>query len=211
MPCCCFCFCCNLPSLSLPPEPILLPLLIGVSPSVFRGSCCRGWRATAAGARGDSQLLSLAPAVLQDMAVTAADAVAAAYLADAAAAGPADVTAAAAVQQQQKQQQLDLGRSSLTSSGSSGNGGLQGALALAGAAAQQDRSGVGRGSAGSSDGGGGGGSLEAGWWPTFVHAQLGSTRQLQRFTNAVALNRWVQVCVWVWDAATRCAIWQGLL
>ena len=193
MPCCCFCFCCNLPSLSLPPEPILLPLLIGVSPSVFRGSCCRGWRATAAGARGDSQLLSLAPAVLQDMAVTAADAVAAAYLADAAAAGPADVTAAAAVQQQQKQQQL------------------QGALALAGAAAQQDRSGVGRGSAGSSDGGGGGGSLEAGWWPTFVHAQLGSTRQLQRFTNAVALNRWVQVCVWVWDAATRCAIWQGLL
>ena len=31
--------------------------------------------------------------------------------------------------------------------------------------------------------------LEAGWWPTFTHRQLSSSRQLQRFTNQVALNR----------------------
>jgi hypothetical protein len=35
--------------------------------------------------------------------------------------------------------------------------------------------------------------LESGWWPTFVHSQLSSTRQLQRFANQVSLNRWVEV------------------
>jgi hypothetical protein len=32
--------------------------------------------------------------------------------------------------------------------------------------------------------------LEPPLWPTFVHPRLGSTRQLQRFSNRVALARW---------------------
>lgn len=40
-------------------------------------------------------------------------------------------------------------------------------------------------------GAGAGTPLEAGWWPTYVHRQLDSTRALQRFCNAVLLRRWV--------------------
>ncbi|PRW44374.1 DUF3685 family [Chlorella sorokiniana] len=133
------------------------------------------------------------------MAVTAADAVAAAYLADAAAAGPsavvrqeaaaaaaagdfmqADAAAgtAAAAQQGQQQQELQLGTQ-------------QGAVP---ALRTTDGS---TGSSGSSSSAGGEAAstaprpLEAGWWPTYVHRQLGSTRQLQRFANGVALQRWL--------------------
>ena len=169
----------------------------------------RGWRATAAGTRSESQLLALAPAALQDMAVTSADAVAAAYLADAAAAGPTlaargsgssseDGTsnresARTSSEQQQRRQRWWWPR---------GKGAQGAALAppAAAAAGQISSAAVGMPSGSGSSGAsstssspGSGSPLEAGWWPTFVRAQLSSTRQLQRFANQVALNRWVQV------------------
>lgn len=156
-------------------------------------SGCRGWRATAAGARSESQLLALAPSALQDMAVTAADAVAAAYLADAAATGPspsvlapraggsaggaAAATGAAAAPQQR------------TNSSSSSRGG-EWVSVLASSRRRWPLSAARPATSSTA-----GASLEAGWWPTFVHRQLASTRQLQRFANAVALQRWVSsVC-----------------
>jgi hypothetical protein len=184
-------------------------------------SSVRGWRATAAGTRSESQLLSLAPAALQDMAVTAADAVAAAYLADAAAAGPSlaargsscsssgdgtssSESAPEGLQQQRRQRWWWF----------RGKGAQDSALAppSAATAAQPNNAAIGMPSGSSGSGAGtssssspGSGSpLEAGWWPTFVRAQLGSTRQLQRFANQVALNRWVQVRGWHAAAASAC-------
>lgn len=207
------------------------------------GRDCRGWSATEAGARSDSQLLALSPAVLQDMAVAAADAVAAAYLADAADAGPGMVGAGAALplalppvamsgagaapvaslpsateraeqgavltqqarERQRQPQQQQPGQPVAAGGGLAATiGRVTDALAGAARGARGPRrasssSGAGSAKAGPSGGGSGGGSegggsaLEAGWWPTYVHAQLNSTRQLQRFVNAVALNRWVQV------------------
>lgn len=149
----------------------------------------RGWRATAAGARSGSQLLALAPTVLQDMAVTAADAVAAAYLADAATAGPTlavagsgagQAAAAAPSQQQQEQEGQARGRWRR----------LQGPRRAVAVPAQQPGGGTGGGAGGSASGST---PLESGWWPTYVHSQLARSRQLQRFTNQVSVNRWVQV------------------
>ena len=148
-------------------------------------SSIRGWRATAAGARSESQLLALAPSALQDMAVTAADAVAAAYLADAADAGPSAVArgagageaaAAAAAQPVARQDGSEQQRRRRRRRGDR----QQQAAALVALA----RDGT------SSSGSGSSAPLEAGWWPTFVHRQLGSSRQLQRFCNAVQLQRW---------------------
>jgi hypothetical protein len=173
----------------------------------------RGWRATAAGARDDSALLALAPLVLQDLAVTAADAVAAAYLADAVEAAPSLAAVAGAEgaasplsapisnaassfvqqaegsRQQQAPQQPGMQQSSaaVPSAPTPAGGALsQGGSEVARTdATQTSRSATGRRTSGS--------PLEAGWWPTFVHPRLGSTRQLQRFANRVALQRWVEV------------------
>lgn len=160
----------------------------------------RGWRATAAGTRSETQLLALAPAALQDMAVTAADAVAAAYLADAAAAGPSAVArqaaaaapwqAGAADEQQgadkagsaAEQQRLQQQQRQPDSKWRQQQGVLPALRSTKGSSS----------GAPSSDGPSTSSRpLEAGWWPTFVHRQLGSTRQLQRFANGVALQRWL--------------------
>jgi len=59
--------------------------LIAPEPSSFpRSSRVNGWRATQSGTKSESQLFTLAPSVLQDMAVRVADVVAAAYLEEAA-------------------------------------------------------------------------------------------------------------------------------
>lgn len=165
----------------------------------------RGWRASATGTRSDSQLLALAPAALQDWAVTAADAVAAAYLSDAADTGPSAaalrsglagssaVMAAAASGGEDRQQQQQAGSNGaqqetalVSGSSSSGTGAAPAALFASSA------------------------PLEAGWWPTFVHRQLCNTRQLQRFANAVLLQRWVSCRGLGWGAGTRPAVWPPL-
>ena len=125
-----------------------------------------GWRATQSGARSHSQLLSLAPSVLQDMAVRVADAVAAAYLAEAAqGTWTPDNLSTQAVNAARKETENEVGivqtvqtvqpsNSSSSSSSSSS-------------------------------------SLEASWWPVFAHPRLASTRQLQRFSNRLLAARWM--------------------
>jgi hypothetical protein len=156
----------------------------------------RGWRATAGGVRSDSHLLALAPAVLQDMAVTAADAVAAAYLADAATAGPAlaGITPGDAAPSASQRSAAEEPQGGLQQR----QGGIQAWLPVlrqrGGARAASSPAVAASNSSGGGGGGGGSGRpLEAGLWPTFVHPQLRSTRQLQRFANRVAAGRWVEV------------------
>ena len=131
------------------------------------------------------------------MAVTAADAVAAAYLADAAAAGPSAMArqAAAAAAAASMQAEVPSGEQQ----GQASSGGLQpqgqqrqeGIQQQGAVPALRSTDGSGGSSGAGSDAGSAARPLEAGWWPTFVHRQLGSTRQLQRFTNGVALQRWL--------------------
>lgn len=139
------------------------------------------------------------------MAVTAADAVAAAYLADAAAAGPSAVArrpsaaAGAASAQvdaaaQGEQQASDGGMQQQRQEPQRQQGAVQrpqqgtapALLSVNGSRSSRSSS---RGT--NDDAASAARPLEAGWWPTFVHSQLGSTRQLQRFTNAVVLQRWL--------------------
>ncbi|GAB4814318.1 hypothetical protein N2152v2_001364 [Parachlorella kessleri] len=173
----------------------------------------RGWRATSAGARSSSQLLSLAPAVLHDMAVMVAEAVAAGYLADVEAGldPAAAVTAAASLQKQAGSgRPAEHNRSGTSSSRSRGSPteGVAGATAAAellaadrhGANSLVASTGSSRSSSltsqsvsmtGSSTSGGALLPLEASYWPTFLHRQLASTRQRQRFTNQVVVQRWL--------------------
>jgi hypothetical protein len=139
------------------------------------GGVC-GWRAdgsasSASSSAAPSPLLAAAPAALQDMAVLVADAVAAAYLADAAEGGiPAGALAAAA--------------GDLSVGSSSGGGEARSPAAAASSLARAPvaaRAGPLAAPALA--------PLEAAWWPTFVHPRLASTRALQRFANRLALAR----------------------
>ena len=159
--------------------------------------CFRGWQAASgAGSDGQSQLLRLAPTVLQDMAITCAEAVAAGYL------GDVEVGLDAA-------RALRGASNSSRGVGGGGGGGAGDGLAAAGAAAAAGGSpppaelvlslataaaaggpaATWTGATGSVDGGSSGGGslspLEASWWPVFLNPQLSSTRQLQRFMNQV--------------------------
>jgi hypothetical protein len=145
------------------------------------GGGVRGWRAdgsaaspsAAAAAAAPSPLLAAAPAALQDMAVLVADAVAAAYLADAAEGGiPAGALAAAAG---------DLRVGSSSSGSSEARAAAAAPAALARAPGIATRAGPPAAPAPA--------PLEAAWWPTFVHPRLASTRALQRFANRLALAR----------------------
>lgn len=171
----------------------------------------RGWRATSAGVKSSSQLLALAPAVLHDMAVMVAEAAAAGYLSDVdAGLDPAAALQSAAALQAGGGTPGSGGTSSGGVASSSGTGmqplgSMDGAaqrpsssgsaMAPAGAlASQEDLEMTSSNSSGSSGGGreGAGGlvPLEASYWPTFLHRQLSSTRQLQRFTNQASEWPW---------------------
>ena len=135
------------------------------------------------------------------MAVIAGDAIAAAYLADAATAGPtaAAATKAAAAHAAPAdgilQQPSPPLQQQQASRGSRGQLGMLAAAVAAVPSTPDAAPAAGTASEGRASPGDGERTapLEAGLWPTFVHSQLGSTRQLQRFANQVALNRWMQV------------------
>ena len=164
-----------------------------------------GWKATQAGTRSRSQLLDLAPSVVQDMAVRIADAVAAAYLTEA---------AQGSWNPSQLSSQADgifskdgsLSSSNIINSNSGSpkrafeerdivrkegqeahevektltkDGLIMPAFAVDSLPRQQQQF------SGSAV------SLEASWWPIFAHPRLASTRQLQRFTNRLLVARWL--------------------
>lgn len=158
--------------------------------------CCRGWQPTQAGTRSASYLLQVAPCVLQDMAVITADAVAAAYLGEAAEgawspgtylrrdAGPPNAPTLDPTAGNQ------FGAATPTEVPAPG---IEDGEAFVGAASLMRAQAAVPGqplSASPPPSPSGLSSLEVSWWATFVHSKLASTRQLQRFINRLSFARW---------------------
>jgi hypothetical protein len=151
-----------------------------------------GWTATQGGATSQSQLFSLAPSVLQDMAIRVADVVAAAYLEEAAQ-GTWTPSSANSLQP-----------GSSTSFSKNKNNNKRAAPTTRGVGVDVEftvptttTALVTKPSEGlqqpldSNLSSTTTTSLESSWWPVFAHPRLASTRQLQRFSNRLLLSRWI--------------------
>ncbi|KAL6771542.1 hypothetical protein ACKKBG_A26800 [Auxenochlorella protothecoides x Auxenochlorella symbiontica] len=172
----------------------------------------RGWSADTHGRGPSPAIVSLAPSVLQDAAVTVAEAVAAAYLADVAAGTPPPaLLRASSSAHQGSGAGLGPPAASRDGHGRSSAGGasqvepptVAGGAALGAASVQGPRPAplpaapcapapAVTPAAPASPAPPPPSLLEASLWPTLVHPQLASTRALQRFLNQVALACWVE-------------------
>ncbi len=154
-----------------------------------------GWRASHLGggttpSQSQSQIFSLAPSVLQDMAVRVADVVAAAYLEEAAQGtwspsfppkvagvvggegGEGSKTPVGLENKSAATSTTNYTIGSLSVSTSAQNNTAEETLSPSLASFSTT-------------------SLEASWWPVFAHPRVASTRQLQRFSNRLLLSRWI--------------------
>ncbi|KAL4522923.1 hypothetical protein Ndes2526A_g07650 [Nannochloris sp. 'desiccata'] len=192
--------------------------------SVPGTSRINGWRATQSGTKSQSQLITLAPSVLQDMAVRVADVVAAAYLEEAARGTWRPATSSLLYSSEESSSSSisanrdinrntemdDVAGSSIDLIQQSSNAAYAlvsnmvqrhtpPPVELAAAAAAEivikQQQVVDNMSSSSpfisSSSSSTTTSLEASWWPVFSHPRIGSTRQLQRFSNRLLFSRWV--------------------
>lgn len=144
-----------------------------------------GWRATQAGTRSQSQLLDLAPSVVQDMAVRIADAVAAAYLAEAAQGSwnPSPI-GNLGFDVSRLRNKINAGEGIFRENQEGSALGVVKKYSLVSIYSKKATSSLFQQQSAAVP-------LEASWWPVFSHPRLASTRQLQRFANRLLVARWL--------------------